>query len=98
MTKEILIKRVESLFGKIPPPVFKTEIEDTAYRLTYELRSKINVTWVLEETNYFSNDVELPSNWDKLTKYEKAAYIIDDSEICREAFKRCWYKQKENPK
>ena len=93
MTKEILIKRAESLFGKIPPPVFKTGVENTAYRLLYELREKINVTWVIEETNYFLHDVDLPSNWDRLTRYEKAAYVIDNSELCRKAFKRCWYKR-----
>lgn len=93
MTKEILIKRIESLFGKIPPPVFKSEIENTAYRLIYELREKINVTWVVKETNDFLHDVDLPDNWDKMTRYEKAAYVIDNSDICREAFKRCWYKK-----
>ena len=93
MKKETLIKRTESLFGKIPPPVFETEIENTAYRYIHELREKINVTWVVKETNDFLHDVDLPSNWDKLTRYEKAAYIIDDSELCRNAFKRCWYKK-----
>ena len=93
MTKEILIKRAESLFGKIPPPVFKDEFDNTSYRIIYELHEKINVTWVVDETNKFFHDIDLPSNWDKMTRYEKAAYVIDNSELCRKAFKRCWYKK-----
>ena len=93
MKKETLIKRAESLFGKIPPPVFKDETTNQAYRVVHELDKKINVTWVVEEAFDFIHDIELPNNWLKLTRYEKAAYIIDNSEGCREMFKRYWYKK-----
>ncbi len=91
MTKEeILIKRFNSLVGKIPIPRLNTDVEKEAYISLFELNESVTVEYV--KSILFPFHLQLDEHdlgkYSSFGEVEKALFILDNVEVARDYCKR----------
>lgn len=93
--KELLIKRFNSLVGKIKTPKFlESELAMEAYLSVFELPDEVTVEFIqsaLGSHHIYLNSEEL-SEYKKLGEVEKCLYLLDNVQEARDYCKRHFRK------
>ena len=88
--EELLIKRFNSLVGKIPIPRLNNDAEKEAYIALFELTEPVTVEYV--KSILFPFHLQLDeyqlSEYLELSDLEKSFYILDNVQIARDYCKR----------
>ena len=93
LKEKLLVKRFNSLVGKLPVPRFKSKLEEDAYKLAFKLTDDVTAEFVKNELN--GADINLSEEdyreYQKLKDIDKYLFILDNVEAARNHCRR-FYK------
>jgi len=97
--EQLLVKRFNSLVGKLPIPRFKSKVSLEAYQTIFELKEEVTTEFVQQALSGFQlhlSDTDY-REYQKLDDIDKWLFILDNVEEARNHCKRFYKKEGSDP-